>query len=276
MKLGVNLGLFPGETPLEQRLIAAADAGLDGVEINIDGRGEIGLQASETDIARVAARAGELGLEIPSVHCWLHWKHTLTHSDESERKRGVEVLSRSLEIGAALGANVLLVVPGVVTHDVSYTDAYQRAQEGVSQLAERAQSLGMKIGVENVWNKFLLSPLEMRRFIEEIGRPEVGAYFDVGNILAYGYPHHWIDVLAEHLFAVHVKDYRLDVPGMGGFVYLGEGDVPWDEVQAALHRVGYSGYVTAELPPYRYRGDHTVYDVASSMRRVLGMAPRNP
>lgn len=269
MKFAVNLSLFPAKTPFDDRLRLAAEAGCDGVEINIEGEGEPGLGASDKELAEIKSRADELGLEIPSIHCGLHWKYTLTDPDPAVRQKGIEVLSRSLEIGAALGARVLLVVPGLVNQDISYDDAYQRALEGVRTLAEKAAAEGVAIGVENVWNKFLLSPLEMRRFIEEAESEWVGAYFDVGNILAYGYPHHWIKVLGEQIKAVHVKDYRLDVPGFGGFVYLGQGDVPWRLVQGALAEIGYDGYITAELPPYRYGGDATVFDVVASMRRVM-------
>lgn len=271
MKLAVNLSLFPGHVPLEERLRLAAEAGCDGVEINIEGEGEPGLEADDIQLDALKRRAADLGLEIPSVHCGLHWKYTLTDPDPAVRQRGMDVLSRSLEIGAALGARLLLVVPGVVTQDVAYADAYQRALEGVQSLAEKAASTGVAIGVENVWNKFLLSPLEMRRFIQECRSEWVGVYFDVGNILAYGYPHHWIQVLNEQIRAIHVKDYRLDVPGFGGFVYLGQGDVPWKLVQDALKAIGYDGYVTAELPPYRYGGKETVFDVVASMRRVMGL-----
>lgn len=272
MKLAVNLSLFPGDVPLKERLRLSAEAGCDGVEINIEGEGELSLEASDSQLEAVRKEAADLGLEIPSVHCGLHWKYTLTDPDPAVRQKGIDVLQRSLEIGAALGARVLLVVPGVVNRQVSYTDAYQRALEGVRKLAEKAASTGVAIGVENVWNKFLLSPLEMRRFIEECESEWVGAYFDVGNILAYGYPHHWIEVLHEKIRAVHVKDYRLDVPGFGGFVYLGQGDVPWKLVQDALAKIGYDGYITAELPPYRYGGTETVFDVVTSMRRVMGLS----
>lgn len=270
MKFAVNLSLFPKEMPFDERLRLAAKAGCDGVEINIAGEGEPGLDATDKQLDEVKRLAADLGLEIPSVHCGLHWKYTLTDPDPSVRQKGIEVLSRSLEIGAALGARLLLVVPGVVNQDVAYDDAYRRALDGVRTLAEKAEATGVAIGVENVWNKLLLSPLEMRRFIEEVGSDWVGAYFDVGNILAYGFPHHWIKILGELIKAVHVKDYRLDVPGFGGFVYLGQGDVPWRRVQEALAAIGYEGYVTAELPPYRYGGEATVFDVVTSMRRVMG------
>lgn len=271
MKLAVNLGLFPASVPLEERLRMSAEAGCHGVEINIEGEGEPKLEASERELAELKRRAADLGLEIPSVHCGLHWKYTLTDPDPAVRGKGIEILSRALEIGAALGARVLLVVPGLVNQNVAYDEAYQRALEGVRKLADKAAAVGVAIGVENVWNKFLLSPLEMKRFIEEAQSEWVGAYFDVGNILAYGFPHHWIKILGKAIRAVHVKDYRLDVPGLGGFTYLGQGDVPWDLVRSSLAEIGYDGYVTAELPPYRYGGKETVYDVVGSMRRVLGL-----
>ncbi|HEX6972066.1 MAG TPA: sugar phosphate isomerase/epimerase family protein, partial [Limnochordia bacterium] len=224
------------------------------------------------DIAAIAQEARRVGIDIPSVHCGLHWKYTLTDNDAETRSRGLAVLERSLEIGAALGARVLLVVPGVVNAQVSYADAYRRALDGIGRLAKKAEATGVRIGVENVWNRFLLSPLEMRRFIDEVNSPWVGCYFDVGNVLAYGYPQHWIEVLAEKILAVHFKDYRTDVPGGGGFVYLRQGDVPWRAVMESLSKVKYDGYVTAELPPYRYQGDRTVFDTVRAMREILAAA----
>ena len=216
MKLAVNLSLFPGDVPLDERLRLAAQAGCDGVEINVEGEGEPGLHASDKELDELKRRAAEHGLEIPSIHCGLHWKYTLTDPDPGVRRKGIEVLERALEIGAALGARLLLVVPGLVNQDVPYDEAYQRALDGVRTLAAKAAAVGVALGVENVWNKLLLSPLEMRRFILETESEWVGAYFDVGNILAYGYPHHWIKVLGDQIKAIHVKDYRLDVPGIWG------------------------------------------------------------
>lgn len=268
MKIGVNAGLIPGVGSL-RALAIAKEAGCDGLELNIAEAGELSLESTPQDIAAIAAEARRIGIEIPSVHCGLHWKYTLTDNDAEVRARGLSTLDRSLEIGAELGAKVLLVVPGVVNPQVSYADAFRRALDGIQRLAKKADGTGVRIGVENVWNKFLLSPLEMRRFIDEINSPWVGAYFDVGNILAYGFPQHWIEVLAEKIFAVHFKDYRTDVPGGGGFVYLRQGDVPWKAVVEALGKVKYDWYVTAELPPYRYQGDRAVFDTVRAMREIL-------
>jgi hexulose-6-phosphate isomerase len=269
MRIGLNAGIFPGRpAPAEVCRLSGA-AGAQGCELNIGETGTLSLQSGSAELAVIRRAAADSGVELPSVHCGLHWKYTLTDPDAAVRAKGADVLARSLEIGAELGAGVLLVVPGVVKPDVSYADAYGRAQEGMALLARRAEALGLRIGVENVWNRFLLSPLEMARFIDQIGSEAVGAYFDVGNILLYGYPQHWIATLGTRILAVHFKDYRSDVPGAGGFTHLLQGDVPWPACMAELRRVGFDGYVTAELGPYRHLGERTATDTVAAMRAIL-------
>jgi L-ribulose-5-phosphate 3-epimerase len=271
VRIGLNAGIFPGGPgPIEAVRLARA-AGADGLELNVGEKGPLSLETPEAELRAIRRAAEEAGVELPSIHCGLHWRYTLSDPDEAVRRRGLEVLGRTLEIGAVLGCRVLLVVPGVVKPEVPYADAYARAQEGVAALARRAEALGLRLGVENVWNRLLLSPLEMARFLDEIGSPAVGAYFDVGNILLYGYPQHWIATLGRRIVAVHFKDYRLDVPGGGGFVYLLQGDVPWAACMAALRAVGYDGYVTAELPPYRHLPERTAADTVAAMRAILAL-----
>lgn len=154
---------------------------------------------------------------------------------------------------------------------VPYDIAYDRAQEAVSQLARTAAEHKVNIGLENVWNKFLLSPLEMRNFIDEIGSPWVGSYFDVGNTLANGYPQHWISILGKRIKKVHFKDYRRQAGGLHGFVDLLAGDVDYPVVVKALEAVGYDDYVIAEMiPAYTYHSEQIIYNTSRSMDRILG------
>ena len=271
MKVGLNAGIFPGGPGAADAIRLAGTAGADGCELNIAESGPLSLESSPGELASVRAAAAAVGVELPSLHCGLHWKYTLTDPDAAVRQKGVAVLTRTLEIGAALGCRVLLVVPGVVRPDVRYADAYGRALEGCRRLAARASELGLRIGIENVWNRFLLSPLEMARFIDDLGSPAAGAYFDVGNILAYGYPQDWIATLGRRILAVHFKDYRSDVPGGGGFVHLLQGDVAWKACMAELRAAGYDGYVTAELPPYRHLPERTAADTVAAMRAILSL-----
>ncbi|GAG27908.1 unnamed protein product, partial [marine sediment metagenome] len=131
-----------------------------------------------------------------------------------------------------------------------YDVCYERATEAVKQILPAAEEAGVVIGIENVWNKFLLSPLEMRDFIDNFGSKMVVAYFDVGNILLTGYPDQWIRILGERIKRVHVKDFKTSVGTVEGFVDLLEGDVDFEAVKQALGEIGYDGYVTAELLPF--------------------------
>jgi L-ribulose-5-phosphate 3-epimerase len=270
VKVGLNAGIFPGGPAPAEAVRLAGEAGADGCELNVAEQGPLSLQTPAGELRAIRAAAAAAGVELPSLHCGLHWKYPLTDPDAAVRERGLDALRRTLEIGAELGCRVLLVVPGVVRPDVSYADAYPRAQEACAELCRHASGLGLRVGIENVWNRFLLSPLEMAAFVDALG-PAAGAYFDVGNILAYGYPQHWIATLGRRIVAVHFKDYRLDVPGGGGFVHLLQGDVPWQACMAELRRAGYAGYVTAELPPYRHLPERTAADTVAAMRAILAL-----
>ena len=176
-----------------------------------------------------------------------------------------------LEVAKGLGADTILVVPGVVTSDVSYKTAYDRALGAFRELAAEAEKYQVSIGVENVWNKFLLSPLEMRRFIDEVGSDWVGAYFDAGNVLAFGFAHHWVEALGDKICKVHVKDFRTEVGNIRGFTSLFEGDMDWVALVESLKSVGYDSYLTAELSPYRYQPEMLVTDTAEKLRRVVSL-----
>ena len=271
MRIGLNAGIFPGGPGPVEAVRAAAAAGADGCELNVGESGPLSLQTSAADLQAVRRAAADAGVDLPSLHCGLHWKYPLSDPDPAVRARGLAALRRTVDIGAELGCGVLLVVPGVVTSAVSYRDAYGRAQEGCAELAQHAAGAGLRIGIENVWNRFLLSPLEMARFIDDLPGAAAGAYFDVGNILAYGYPQQWIAELGRRLVAVHFKDYRSDVPGGGVFVHLLQGDVPWKACMEELRRAGYDGYVTAELPPYRHLPERAAPDTVAAMRAILAL-----
>ena len=135
-----------------------------------------------------------------------------------------------------------------------------------------SKHLGVKIAIENVWNRFLLSPLEYRDYIDSFGSTCVGAYFDVANVLRYGFPDQWIEWLGPRLKRIHFKDYRLDLDDIRAFTYLQQGDVPWSRVMAALRRVGYGGWAVVEVSPYRVNPERALFDSAAALNRLLAMA----
>ena len=176
-----------------------------------------------------------------------------------------------------LGADTILVVPGLVGADfipgcevTEYDVAYDRSLEALTQLKEYAEKVKVNIGLENVWNKFLLSPLEMRDYIDKIDSPYVGAYFDVGNVVYSGYPEHWIKILGSRIKKVHFKDFKARVGNINGFVDLLSGDVNYPGVMEQLEKVGYDDYVIAEMGIYKNYPDQTIYTTSIAMDRILG------
>jgi hexulose-6-phosphate isomerase len=181
-------------------------------------------------------------------------------------------------VAKELGCDSTLVIPGCVCADfvdpnriVDYETAYERSLEAFLSLKSEAEALQVNIGLENVWNKFLLSPMEMRDFIDKIGSPYVGSYLDIGNIVANGYPEHWIKTLGKRIKKVHFKDYRREAGALYGFVDLLAGDVNYPAVTEALASVGYDGWVTAEMiPNYKYYTEAIIYNTSYSMDKILG------
>lgn len=170
------------------------------------------------------------------------------------------------------------MIPGCVCADfidpnriVDYETAYNRSLEAFLELKEDAEKAEIHIGLENVWNKFLLSPLEMRDFIDKINSPFVGSYLDVGNTVANGYPEHWVKILGNRIKKVHFKDYRREAGGLCGFVDLLAGDVNYPAVTEALASVGYDDWVTAEMiPNYKYYTEAIIYNTSYAMDKILG------
>jgi len=256
----------------------AKDAGFEAIELAIDEEGEISLGSSEADISDIREYAERIGLGISSLATGLFWSYPFTSSRPEIREKGIEVALKMLEVASWLGTDAILVVPGAVGVDfipesevVPYDVAYERASEALRRLAPDAESKGVCIAVENVWNKFLLSPLEMRDFVDAIGSDYVKVYFDVGNVLLTGYPEHWIRILGNRIKRVHLKDFRRSVGNLNGFVDLLEGDVNWPQVIDALREVGYDSYLTAEMiPPYSHHPEALIYNTSIAMDRILG------
>jgi len=176
-----------------------------------------------------------------------HWKYPLSSADPAAVAESVKGMETSLRNAKFWGADAVLLVPAVVNAETSYRDAYVRSQQQIKKLLPLAQQLKVVIAVENVWNKFLLSPLEFCRYIDEFKSPWVKAYFDVGNIILYGFSQDWIRTLGKRIVKIHLKDFKFDGKSTA-WVPLREGQVNWAEVYKAFGEIGYQGAATVELP----------------------------
>lgn len=226
----------------------------------------------------MARDLSEIGVSVPSIATRLYWKYTPTSGDPAIRRRVLDITKRQVEITGRFGAGMILYVAGSVSEGAPllYLLAYQRAKDALAEVARLAAAEGLLVGVENVWNNFLMSPLEMRTFLDELGDPCVGAYLDTGNAFVYARPEDWIVTLGPRLVMVHFKDCKADIRSTKAFSPLLHGDVDWPAVMSALAEVGYEGHVVEEfVTPYRYCGDQLVRDLSAAMDRVLSLHTGN-
>lgn len=272
MLKAVNQWCFVPNTSLEQIFSVCQDAGFDAVELNLYEPGGVGLTLDTTPSEAEAIRkmADDHGIQLRSLSTGLMGKSPLSSADPEVRAQGRRVIAKQLELAEIMGMDTVLVVPGRVDAGTSYDQCYVRSQPEIITMAEEAEKRQVRIGIENVWNKFLLSPLEMARYIDEIGSPYVGAYFDVGNVLLYGFPEHWIRILGKRIFKVHVKDFKTAVGNGSGFVALLQGDVNWHAVRQALEEIGYNDTLVAELGQYASNSLQCIYDTSRHMDVIMG------
>lgn len=268
MKPGINQWAFPHDMPVEDCMHLAKQSGFEAFEVCVGESGPISLDARESDIIAIRRMAESCGLVLHSVACGDGWKYPLTATDESVRDKAKETISKTLQIAHWLDADSILVVPGVVDAETYYDVAIENALAGVRDLADTAEELQVSIALENVWNKFLLSPVEMRDFIDQCESAFVGAYVDVGNMLVYGYPEHWLRILDHRVHAVHMKDFRMATGNINGFVMLMEGDVNWPAVMAALRDIEYDRGLIAEFGPYTHSLEAMLNHVAVSLHAI--------
>ncbi len=220
------------------------------------------------------AASDATGLKIHSVMNEAHWKFPLSSGDPEVVRQSVAGMETSLRNAALFKAGAVLLVPAVVDAKTSYADAWKRSQQVIRErILPLAAELKVIVAIEEVWNKFLLSPLEFARYVDEFQSPWAKAYFDVGNVVFYGYPQDWIRTLGSRIVRVHLKDFKVErKEDRFHWTNIGEGDIDWVEVRKALNEIAYDGYMTTEI-----EGGDKAYltDVNARLNRFLaGQTPR--
>lgn len=271
MLKGINQWCYPTGTKLEKVFEYSRNAGFDVVELNLNPIGDVGLtmETTKKEAEEITQLASQYGLQLRSLSTALLWQTPLSSPDEAVRNKGIKVIEKMLEIASIIGMDTILVVPGSVTPEVSYDACYRRSQTALKKVIPTAEKLGVKIGIENVWNKFLLSPLEMAQYIDQLDSKYVGAYFDIGNVLQFGYPEQWIDILGQRIFKVHVKDFKTSTGNATGFTTLLSGDVNWQAVKQELNKIDYRDTLVAELSPYAHCPHMLADDTARHIERII-------
>lgn len=271
---GICHTIFPQAVPVRECMERASDAGFQGLELSMYESGEITPQLTAADMERLGEQARKVGIEVTDFITRVLGNAPLTSPDPAVREKGMALLKKAIELAPPLGCGSLLVVPGRLgsgpRFEVGYEDAWNRATECLRQVAPFAEKQKVFLGIKNVWSKFILSPLEMRAFVNQFKNPYVGVHFDVGNVMQYGYPQDWIATLGSRIKRVHIKDYKLSQKSeQGRFVELLEGDVDWKGVMAALRAVNYRGFLIPEIGGPQT--DQHLRQVSEALDKIIAM-----
>jgi L-ribulose-5-phosphate 3-epimerase len=259
--MAVEYNMLPTTISIMERFQLAKDCGFERIECP--------TTPDQGDAEKMKAAAEKFGLPIHSVMNMDHWQYPFSSADPAVVEKSLEGARVSIRNAHLWGASTVLLVPAVVNAQTTYKEAYERSQPAIRKLIPLAEELNVTLALEEVWNKFLLSPLEFARYIDEYDSLRVRAYFDVGNVVLYGYPQDWIHTLGKRIAKLHIKDFSFKREkgsdnAVAAWVPLGEGDIDWLAVYEALGDIGYQGTATLELDP----GD-AVY--LKEMRRRFGL-----
>lgn len=263
LKKGLGYGMIREDLSMADKFKLVKDLGFDGIELN---------SPVEFNMSEILEARDKAGIELPCAVNKDHWSKPLSDPDPKVREECIRSVATSLEEVKKMGGDTVLVVPGVVNEKVSYEQAYITAQDSIRRLIPFVEQTGIQIGLENVWNNFILSPVEARRFVDEINHPLIGWYFDIGNILRYGWPEHWIKTLNTRIMKLHIKEFSRELMNTSGLrdgfkVNLLEGDINWPAVMKTVSEINHKGgWLTAEVPA----GDRNhLQDISKRMDTIL-------
>lgn len=275
MKKSIGDNMIPKEWSFEKGLELVKRAGYDGIELWLGDMPWFQMSTTDAAVRELRRKIESAGLVVSNVSTGLHWRSPVSARDPQVRAQATRIVEREIETAGLLGADAVLVVAGLVTEEVPYNEVYQRSVEALKALGQTAVRANVKIGCENCNSeqRFLLSPREFSQFLNDVNSPAVGLHLDVGNIHDTGFPEQWIELLGSRITRVHVKDvlrHRGRCGDQSVYTNLLLGDNNWPAIRAALTKVGYDGWLVAEMEArYRYAPDQQFFDTAQAMDRLI-------
>lgn len=272
---GFCAALFPPEMPYAECMRHTKNAGFDAIELRL-GRAELSFDCSTDAARRLADQADALKIRVASLWALTPSSPSLANPDPAVRQQAHGYVLKAMELAPALRCEAVLVTPAVVglgaRMQTTSDKAWDLGTQAYREFLPMAAHTHIMLTPENVWNHFLMSPREMRAFIDQFPGQPIAAHFDVGNCMAYGYPQDWIMTLGSRIRRVHFKDYRLGLGGkQAGLAPLLEGDVPWANVMSALGQVRYQGFISAETALDKTDAN-ALLTVSRAMDRILAMS----
>jgi hexulose-6-phosphate isomerase len=275
MKKSIGDNLIPRGMSLEAGLDVVKRAGFDGIELWLGDQPWFQLKSSDAELRDVYRKVRNAGLEVSDVCNTLDWEQNVSARDPRKREAAFGHIQRQIEAAQIFQTDSILVVAGLVTEEIPYNEVYARTVDSLKSLGQKAARARVKIGVENCCaeQKFLLSPREFATFLDDVNNPWVGIHLDVGNIHETGFPEQWIEIHGPRITRVHVKDvmrHRGRCGDQSVYTNLFLGDNNWPAIRAACRKVGYDGWIIAEMEArYRYAPDQQFFDTSGAMTRFI-------
>ena len=239
-------------------LTQTKSSGFDALELSVSSEGVINTNTSKTECSTIRKKIDDSGIFVDSIATGMSWGDSPTSDDESIRKHSIRLHQDAIKVASHLDCKALLFVPGVVKSPISpeivrYDRALDRLREAINQMLPIAEDLNVDLCMENVWNGFFYSPIELRDFVDSFDSDRLGVYLDIGNLIGYQqHPPHWIELLNSRIKRVQIKDFQENFDWTGSFSFcdIGAGDVPWKETIAALEAIQYKSTIIAEMLPW--------------------------
>lgn len=275
----ITMRSFPENMSVMKRLALAKEYGFEGIEINLEPKTEITLESSVQDLSKLLTLVKGFDLKVSGVYSREQWHHPISSMESEVRVAGRKIISTMIDAAEILECDTVLVIPGVVDNRIfatepeiiPYLDAYKNSTESIHILIDEVLSkTAVHIALENVWGKFLYSPMEFASFVDSFSNEKIGVYFDIGNSLRIGFPEDWISILGHRIRAVHAKDFKRSVDNIHGFCGILQGDVNWDQVNLKLHEIGYQRWITGEvIPAYKYSPEILIEETSRAISAVF-------
>ncbi len=286
MKKSINAWCFEPTLSLEEIFKLATEKGFSAIELNMtenkQNQGDIEkfgladndyltIEMNDSDYEKIKLLAEKYEITISGISTALHWTYPLSSNNEDIRKKAEHIVEKMIDCANYFNIDAILVVPGCTTKEVSYDVVYQRAKESLNRLKIYGEEKNVIIGIENVWNKFLLSPLEAKQLIDEIDSPYVKMYFDAGNVLQFGFPEQWVKILGDRIVKVHIKDFDVNIGNIRGFKNLLEGSMDYKALINSLKEINYDNYITAELSPYNTDPSQLIANTSNALDYIINL-----
>ncbi len=265
MKKGINECAIPRGLKREEEFRLVAEAGFNGLEFNLDDA------LSESELCEIRSLSKKYGVEVIGFVANKLWEHHLTSNSAEEREKAKDLVRMLITHAEYVGCDSVLVVPGVVNEQTSYLKAWNNAQTALRELKPFIEEHKVTVCIENVWNKFLTSAMDMAKFTDDLNCEYIKTYFDAGNVLLWAYPEHWIEILGSRINRIHIKDFSRTVGNINGFVGLFEGDMDWSRLMEALRGINYDSFVTVEVPYYRQAPALSLKNFSEQLDKIFEM-----